>query len=213
MSETEVIDVDAMLESLSGPMETWVPGQLTYYGPDTRALLLSGAIDEEITAAFCSQLKSLNTIDPEEPITVYLNTEGGSVVHALTTYDVMKTLSNPIVMIVEGACMSAGLVILSGADYRLATPNSMLFYHQVIAVSAQISSQQDMDSSNSFYEWCNERVQTVIRSRAKMSKTKFAKELGTSTSRYITATEAKELKLIDEIIPHKKKKAKIKVSV
>ena len=187
--------------------EAWTPGDILYYGPENRSVALYSGIGKESALVLVSQLLELENREVA-PIKIHLNTEGGSLSDALAIYDCIRSISSPVIVVATGICASAGLIILSAGDLRLATQNCLFFYHQAILAPESISSFEEIDSTHSAYKLCQERYDSILKSRSKMNKTLFKKEFQGRTSKYFTAEEAEEYKLIDGIITLQKKKIK-----
>jgi len=84
---------------------------------------------EEITAL--SALKVRQAIDSGEPITIWCNSPGGSVVDALSIYD--SIVDRAVTVIATGQCESAALLVLLAGARRCATPHCRFMYHGVTA--------------------------------------------------------------------------------
>ena len=195
-------EIDASTLTLT---TNWQPGQYSFYGPESRTIPLVGQIDQDIASAFISQLLELDGQCEDVPIIVHLNTEGGSLVDAFAIYDMIKAVKSPVIMVVMGGCMSAGLLILSAADMRFSTPNSLFFYHQVILDGLSVQSAEHIESMASYYAMAQADYDEIVRSRAKISKTVWKKEFAGRTSKFLTATQALQFGIVDEIIKYTKK--------
>jgi ATP-dependent protease ClpP protease subunit len=170
--------------------EIWSSNTLRYFGPQNRAILMTGELDEPQANALVSQVQELSQLDDEAPIHVHINTAGGSVIDALALYDILLCVPNPIITIVQGACFSAGLLIACAGEHRLVTPNSMYFYHQTVVQLMGIDSMHVMESNVGFYEWCNTTANNIMRERIKMTDEDWKEHFGHSTSKYFGAEDA-----------------------
>jgi len=203
-----------MIESMTlmGAPESWPPNLITFYGPDSRHICISGEITENVAVSISSQLQELAVQSHEEPIWVHINTPGGSVVDGLAIYDMMRMISCPIVTLVNGGALSMGLLLAQGGDLRLSTPNSMFFYHQPVMGVQGFESTNDIESTHGFYTWCKERVDDIIKARTKITKKVWKAEFENSRGTYFSAHQALEYRMIDHILPPasvKSKKIKI----
>lgn len=79
-----------------------------------RVVFLGEAVRAESAIALIKQLLYLERVDPKAPITLYLNSPGGSVVDGMAIYDTIRRLSCPVHAVVAGMAASMGAVILSG---------------------------------------------------------------------------------------------------
>lgn len=173
--------------------------QLGYYGSDTRTLLLSGEINTESTSVLISQLMHLNHLDIDGCIYLHLNTEGGSLTDALAIYDCITQMSSPVVVRVFGLCASAGLIVLSAGDYRIATPNCQFFYHEPIIDGSSINSLKDMNAIANHYLSAKDIADNILVKRSKIKKSLWKKDFEGKTSYWFGSEKALEYKIIDLI--------------
>lgn len=194
---------------LQDSSESWHPSEHKYYGPSSRSLNFCSEVSSETITPLISQILHLEESDPESPITLFLNTEGGSLTDGLALYDVIRNVSCPIVIVATGLCASAGLIILSAADYAMATENTVFFYHQPIISQGPINSVADMQSLNSHYDYCSTIADDIIKKKTKMRKSTWNKNFKDKTSFYFTTTEALDFNLINDVVQSRKLKFKI----
>jgi len=92
-----------------------------------------GAVDHELAARVIGQLLALEQDDPEAPITMILNSPGGSVTDGFAIYDAMRFIKPEVRVLCVGLAASIATVILLGAPkpWRLALPSTRLLIHQV----------------------------------------------------------------------------------
>jgi ATP-dependent Clp protease, protease subunit len=189
--------------------EVWDPHECKYFGPSTRTLIFFGEVDEDRSKALIGQILHLEQISELEPIKIYLNTQGGSLTEALAIYDIIKQVTCPVVIIATGLCASAGLLILSAGDYKIATLNTVFFYHQPVVSNGPITSTIDMTSFSEHYLYCKETADRIILSSSKMKKSDWNANFKNKTSFYFDVKKAISFNLIDDIIKPKKKNIKI----
>jgi len=93
-------------------------------------------IGQEIESAFANsivqQLLVLQSMDAKKPITVYINSPGGSIVDGMAIYDMIRRSSCPVHAVVAGMAASMGAVILSGCTKgeRAILPHGEVLLHQ-----------------------------------------------------------------------------------
>ena len=98
---------------------------------DNRTLCIKGEIDQESAFEFALAVNHLNSGGNTEPVTVYINSPGGSIDAGLLIYDVIQTSPAPIRLVVLGAAYSmAALIFASGRHGRYILPNSKLMLHE-----------------------------------------------------------------------------------
>lgn len=184
---------------------SWSSDTLAFYGPDSRSILISEVITEKTANCINSQIMELSARSITEPIHIYMNTYGGDIVSGLAIYDMMKITPCPVVCVVVGACYSAGLFILQGADLRSATPNSKFFYHEPVHESAA-NTEHAMETLINSYKVHNTKITDILLERSRMSKTVWKRDFASKTAYYFSAQQALDYKLIDELIPYAKPK-------
>src|SRR5919198_1215098 len=97
-----------------------------------RVVFLGSPINDEVANLVVSQLIHLESADPEQEISLYINCPGGEVYAGLAIYDTMQFIAPPVRTICVGIAMSMGALILTGGEpgRRAALPNSRLLIHQ-----------------------------------------------------------------------------------
>lgn len=181
-------------------VEVWSPNEPKYFGPTTRSLAIYSEVDSNTAYLLTSQLTHLAQIDPDTEITLYINTEGGSLTDAFAIYDCIKNISCPVITVATGLCASAGLLILSAGDYRVATKNTIFYYHQpVFTQSSSITSKKEMECLNGFYEYCQQSVDSILKQTMQISDRRWKKYFDASTGYYFDASQALKFNLIDKI--------------
>ena len=163
-----------------------------------RIIFLVGAITDSLANSIIAQLLFLASKDPKKDIQIYVNTPGGSVTAGLAIYDTMQYVKCPIstVCVGLGASMGATLLAAGTKGKRFALPNSEILLHQVMggvtgeAVEIEITAKQ------------------IVKIKDKLNKI-LAKHTGQPLERiekdtdrdfYLSAEEAKEYGIIDEVI-------------
>jgi len=167
-----------------------------------RIVFLGGPITDVVANAAIAQLLFLEHEDPKKDIKIYLNTPGGSVTAGLAVYDAMQYVKNPVTTICVGMAASMGAVLLAAGKKgkRLALPNSEILLHQVMggaegqAIEIEITAKHIVK--------IKDKLNQIL---AKHTGQKLAQiERDTDRDFYLTAEEAKQYGLIDEIIKTKK---------
>jgi ATP-dependent Clp protease, protease subunit len=97
-----------------------------------RVVFLGSPINDEVANLVVSQVIHLESADPEQEISLYVNCPGGEVYAGLAIYDTMQFIGPPVRTICVGIAMSMGALILTGGEpgRRSALPNSRLLIHQ-----------------------------------------------------------------------------------
>jgi ATP-dependent Clp protease, protease subunit len=188
----------------SDSFESWNCFEPKFFGADSRQIPFFGSITQSSALLLISQLKHLEELNAEAPIVIVVNTEGGSVSDALAIYDTILQLSCPVIVQATGLCASAGLLILSAADYRIATPSTMFYYHHPIIEDSFITSVENMNQVRDYYEHCKTITDNIIRTRSKIRKNTWTKQFENKTSFYFDTKSALDFKIIDNITKSQK---------
>ena len=97
-----------------------------------RIVWLGSAIDSDVANDVVQQLLCLQLEDAKKPITLYINSPGGSIVDGMAIYDTIRRSPCPVHAVVAGMAASMGAVILSGCTkgQRTILPHSEVLLHQ-----------------------------------------------------------------------------------
>lgn len=109
--------------------EVPVPQILDNFYIENRILFINGIIDNITSVNFIRELIYLDSINHNQ-ITVYMNSQGGSIEQGFAMYDTIKFIKSKVKMVVTGIAYSMGGIILQAADERCMTKNSFLMIHQ-----------------------------------------------------------------------------------
>lgn len=97
-----------------------------------RVIMISEEITDKLARAVTAQCLLMQEDDKDAPITVYVNSPGGSADSGFAIYDILRFVTPPIHMICSGICASAAVLIYMAAekDKRFSLPNSRFLLHQ-----------------------------------------------------------------------------------
>jgi ATP-dependent Clp protease, protease subunit len=97
-----------------------------------RAILLSEPVTDKLSRRITAQLLALQAEDEKAPITVYINSPGGSVDSGFAIYDMLRFVKPPVRTVVSGLCASAAVLIYLAPpkERRLSLPNGRFLLHQ-----------------------------------------------------------------------------------
>jgi len=168
-----------------------------------RIIFLGGPITDQLANSIIAQLLFLAAKDPQKEIQFYINSPGGSVTAGLAIYDTMQYVKPPISTVCVGmaASMAAVLLATGTKGKRYALPNSEMMLHQVMggvtgeAVEIEITAKQILK--------IKEKINKILAKHTGQPIEKIEKD--TDRDFYLSALEAKEYGLIDEVIQPSKK--------
>lgn len=178
-----------------------------------RIIFIDTDVNAHMASLVVSQLLVLSIQDPEQQITMYINSPGGSVTDGLSIYDTMQMIPNPIKTICVGQCASMGAYLLSAGTkgLRQALPSSRIMIHQVSGGQQGTTA----DCRIRFEE--QERLNKFLDERIGVHCGKTAEEISKATERdcWMDAEQALSFGLIDTVLyptnktawPHNKEKS------
>ena len=168
-----------------------------------RIIFLAGPITDHLANSIIAQMLFLASQDPKKDINLYINTPGGVVTAGLAIYDTMQYVNCPISTYCIGLAGSMGATLLAAGTKgkRYALPNSEILLHQVAAggisgeaVEIEITAKQIIK--------IKEKINKILAKHTGQSLEKVEKD--TDRDFYLSAEEAKEYGIIDEVIKTKK---------
>ena len=166
-----------------------------------RIIFLVGPISDIVANSIIAQMLFLASKDPSKDIQIYINTPGGSVTAGLAIYDTMQYVKCPISTVCVGLAGSMGATLLAAGakGKRFALPNAEILLHQVAggvtgeAVEIEITAKQILK--------IKEKLNKILAKHTGQPLEKVEKD--TDRDFYLSAEEAKEYGIIDEVIKTK----------
>ena len=168
-----------------------------------RIIFLGGPIDDNVANAVVAQLLFLESDDPDKDIYLYINSPGGVVTAGMAIFDTMQYIKPDVSTICIGQAASMGAVLLTAGakGKRFALPNARIMIHQPLggaqgqSTDIQIQAreiQRIRDNINDIFvnTTGNDREQIIA---------------DTERDNFMTAPEAKEYGIVDEVIARPKK--------
>ena len=162
-----------------------------------REVELVGEVDADAVNALIRQLRYLQCKDPEAPVTLYINSPGGSVDSGMALYDVMQAVSCPVRTVCMGLAASmAALLFVSGTE-RDMLPHSRLMIHDPLIVKTGGSALKLKAISDDLMETRQIIARVIAEHSGKSMEEILAK---TASDSYFRAEQAVEFGLADHII-------------
>ncbi len=165
---------------------------------EQRIIMINDEITDQLAALIVAEILFLNAKDQTEPITIYINSPGGSIYAGLAIYDIIKKVECPISTIGIGLCASMGAFLLSSGDKgrRFALENTEIMIHQPLGGSqGQVS---DIEIMTKRYLYLKNKLNQMLAAHTGQSIKKIAKD--TDRDYFMSSLEAKEYGLIDDVI-------------
>ncbi len=165
-----------------------------------RIIFLGEQIDDHVANSVVAQLLHLESADPEKDISLYINSPGGSVTAGLGILDTMNFIKCDVSTICIGECASMAAVLLSAGakGKRFCLPNSMVLIHQPSG-GAQ-GQQTEIAIVADFMLKTRKRLNKILADNTGQALETI--QADTERDNYMTAEQAKEYGLVDEIITH-----------
>ncbi len=163
-----------------------------------RIIFLAGVIDEHMANLVVAQLLFLEHEDPKQDITLYINSPGGQVTAGMAMYDTMQFIKPDVATLCFGIAASMGAVLLAGGapGKRMALPNAEVMIHQVMGGAEGQAS--DIEISARHILKTKDKLNHILSHHTGQGLKKVEKD--TDRDYYMSAEEAKEYGLIDNII-------------
>ncbi|MDP4128222.1 MAG: ATP-dependent Clp endopeptidase proteolytic subunit ClpP [Bacillota bacterium] len=166
-----------------------------------RIIFLGGGIDDDVANLVVAQMLFLEAEDPEKDINLYINSPGGSITAGMAIYDTMQYIRPDVRTICIGMAASMGAFLLAAGakGKRVALPNSEVLIHQPLIGGHGLSGQATEIEIH---------ARQLLRTRSKMNKILSERtgqpleriEKDTERDYYMTAEEAKEYGLVDQVL-------------
>ena len=163
-----------------------------------RIIMLGSQIDDNVANSIVSQLLFLQAQDSEKDIYLYINSPGGSVTAGFAIYDTIQHIKPDVQTICIGMAASMGSFLLAAGakGKRFALPNAEVMIQQPLG-GAQGQATEIEIAANHILK-TREKLNRILSERTGQSIEKIQKD--TDRDNFLTAEEAKEYGLIDEVM-------------
>ena len=163
-----------------------------------RIVMLGTPINDTVANLIVAQLLHLDSEDPSAPIVMYINSPGGQVYAGMAIYDTMQQVKAPVSTVAVGFTASFGTVLLTAGEkgMRYALPNATIHMHQPLGGAQGQASDIEIQAKE------------ILRLRSDLNdilsyhtgQTVATIEKDTDRDLYMSAKQAKEYGLIDEML-------------
>lgn len=167
-----------------------------------RIIFLAGPIDDMVANSVIAQLLLLDHEDSKKDILMYINSPGGSVTAGLAIYDTIQHIKPDVSTICVGMAASMAAVLLGSGKRgkRFSLPNSQILLHQVMGGAEGQASEIEITAKQILK--IKAKLNQILSKHTGQSLTKIEKD--TDRDFYMTAQEAVEYGIVDDIIKNKK---------
>jgi ATP-dependent Clp protease protease subunit len=163
-----------------------------------RIIVLGTPINDQIANLIVAQLLYLAREDPTKPIRMYINSPGGMVYSGMAIYDTMRQVECPISTVAVGFTASFGTVLLTAGTkgMRYALPHATIHMHQPLGGAQGQASDIAIQAQEII------RLRSTINQILSHHTGRTIEQIEEDTDRdiYMTAEQAKEYGLVDEVL-------------
>jgi|TARA_B100001079_G_scaffold44788_1_gene36102 ATP-dependent Clp protease protease subunit len=163
-----------------------------------RIIFLGTPINDQVANLIIAQLLFLEREDPDKGINLYINSPGGVISAGLAIYDTMHLIKSEVSTICIGMAASMATILLSGGEKgkRYVLPNSTVHMHQPMG-GAQ-GQATDIEIAAREIIRLQDKIRTMLSENTGQTYDKIARD--TDRDYYLTAEQAVEYSLVDEIL-------------
>ena len=169
---------------------------------EERIIFLGQGIDDTVANDVMAQLLTLESMDPDRDIMMYINSPGGSFTALTAIYDTMQFVRPDVMTICLGQAASAAAVLLAGgtAGKRYALEHSRILIHQPYSEGGGQGSDIEIQAREVLR--MRELLEEILAKHSQKTKDEIGKDI--ERDKILTAAEAVEYGLVDQILASRK---------
>ncbi|MDY3971621.1 MAG: ATP-dependent Clp endopeptidase proteolytic subunit ClpP [Clostridia bacterium] len=168
---------------------------------EDRIIFLADQVDNATSSLVVAQMLYLEAKDPDKDIQFYIDSPGGSITAGMAIYDTMQYIKCDVSTICIGMAASMGAFLLAAGTKgkRFALPNSEIMIHQPLISGGGLSGQTtDIKIYTDHLVETKRKMNQILSERTGQTYEKLCED--TERDNFMTAQEAKDYGLIDEVI-------------
>ena len=168
---------------------------------EDRIIFLADQVTDATASLVVAQLLYLEAKDPDKDIQLYIDSPGGSITAGMAIYDTLQYIKCDVSTICIGMAASMGAFLLAAGEKgkRFALPNSEVMIHQPLIAGGGLSGQTtDIKIYTDHLVNTKKKMNEILAERTGQTYEKLCED--TERDNFMTAQEAKEYGLIDEVI-------------
>lgn len=164
-----------------------------------RIVMITGEINDHLASIVTAQLLFLDAEDHTKPISIYINSPGGSVSAGLTIVDTMNLIKAPCHTTVMGVAASMGTIIASSGEkgYRFMLPNAEYMIHQPLGGTG-FAQQSDIEITAKHISRTRERLEKILAQNSGKPQKQIHKDC--ERDYWMSAEETLQYGFIDQIL-------------
>src|SRR5512144_2391703 len=170
---------------------------------EDRIIYLGTPISDDVATALIAQLLCLQSMNPDQDISIYINSPGGSFTALTAIYDTMKFIKPDVQTVCLGQAASAAAILLGAGTpgKRLALPNSRILIHQPYT-EGTFGQTSDIEIQANEILRMRELLETMIAEQTGKSQEEVSRDI--ERDKILTAEAAVDYGLIDAILESRK---------
>jgi ATP-dependent Clp protease protease subunit len=175
---------------------------------EERIIFLGVQIDDASANDVIAQLITLESIDPDRDIFIYINSPGGSMTSMMAIYDTMQYIQPEIQTFCVGQAASAAAVLLAAGTKgkRMALPNARILIHQP-AIESGYGQSSDLEIQANEILRMRTAMEKALATHTGQDEDQIRRDI--ERDKFLTAAEAKEYGLLDEVLTMLKRKSEV----
>ena len=175
---------------------------------EERIIFLGVQIDDASANDVMAQLITLESIDPDRDILIYINSPGGSMTSMMAIYDTMQYVQPEIQTFCLGQAASAAAVLLAAGTKgkRMALPNSRILIHQP-AIESGYGQSSDLEIQAREIQRMRQAMEQVLARHTGRDEALIRHDI--ERDKFLTAHEAKDYGLVDDVLTMIKRKPEV----
>ena len=165
-----------------------------------RKIFLWTDVNDDSAKAVVTKLLSLDAEDSNEEIVMYINSPGGAIHEGMAIYDAIQAIASPVSTVCMGMAASMGAMLLAAGapGRRFAWPHARIMIHQPLIMGTITGTATDLDIRARETIRYREELNRLLAEHTGQDVDKIAQD--TDRDYFMSAEEAKEYGLIDEVI-------------
>lgn len=162
---------------------------------DNRQLYLTGEITQQKAQLLAQQIRYLDSTS-NNPITLFINSEGGSVYDGFVLIDAIRNSTSPVVGYVTGACFSFALIVFASCSIRVCTRYAQFMVHSVRS-ELDTCTQLDAEVEMSHLKSLNKQMCEILAQNSTLTRQQWLDKL--DKDNYFNATYGELVGLVQEV--------------
>jgi len=166
-----------------------------------RVIFLVGPVNDHTANLVVAQLLFLESENPDNDISLYINSPGGSVSAGLAIYDTMQFIKPDVSTLCTGLAASMGAFLLAAGakDKRFSLPNSRIMIHQPLGGAQGQAADIEIQAREILY--LRERLNQILADKTGRTVDQISKD--TDRDNFMSAEQAVEYGMIDKVLTHR----------